>query len=164
MTGHEPHDVPWIVSVDDHVIEPPHVWQRWLPERFRDRGPRVVRDSYSVEWVEGNQVFRKGGDGPTTDWWVYEDLEWSHQMLNACAGYDESEWWMGPIAFDEMREGCYDVNARLADMDRNHVQASLCFPTFPRFCGQVFAERADKELALACVRAVQRLDGRGVGR
>ncbi len=38
-------------------------------------------------------------------------------------------------------------------MDLNHVQASLCFPTFPRFCGQVFAERADKELALACVRA-----------
>jgi predicted TIM-barrel fold metal-dependent hydrolase len=153
MTGHDPRDVPWIVSVDDHVIEPPHVWQSWLPERFRDRGPRVVRDGSSVEWVEGNQVFRKGGDGPTTDWWVYEDLESCHQMLNACAGYDESQWWMGPISFDQMREGCYDVKARLADMDRNHVQASLCFPTFPRFCGQVFAERADKELALACVRA-----------
>jgi predicted TIM-barrel fold metal-dependent hydrolase len=153
MIGHDSREVPWIVSVDDHVIEPPHVWQSWLPERFRDRGPRVVRDGSSVEWVEGNQVFRKGGDGPTTDWWVYEDLEWCHQMLNACAGYDESEWWMGPIGFDEMREGCYDVKARLDDMDRNHVQASLCFPTFPRFCGQVFAERADKELALACVRA-----------
>ena len=74
-------------------------------------------------------------------------------MLNACAGYDESEWWMGPIAFDQMREGCYDPKARLADMDLNHVQASLCFPTFPRFCGQVFAERRDKELALACVEA-----------
>jgi predicted TIM-barrel fold metal-dependent hydrolase len=74
-------------------------------------------------------------------------------MLNACAGYDESEWWMGPIGFDQMRTGCYDPAARLADMDLNHVQASLCFPTFPRFCGQVFAERDDKELALACVRA-----------
>jgi predicted TIM-barrel fold metal-dependent hydrolase len=52
-----------------------------------------------------------------------------------------------------MRAGCYDPKARVADMDLNHVWASLCFPTFPRFCGQVFAERADKELALACVRA-----------
>jgi predicted TIM-barrel fold metal-dependent hydrolase len=52
-----------------------------------------------------------------------------------------------------MRPGCYDPVARLADMDLNHVEASLCFPTFPRFCGQVFAERSDKELALACVRA-----------
>jgi predicted TIM-barrel fold metal-dependent hydrolase len=142
-----------IVSVDDHVIEPPHVWERWLPAQYRDRGPKVVRDGSTVEWIDGNQVFRKGGDGPATDWWVYEDLEWSHQMLNACAGYAESDWWMGPIGFDQMREGCYDPKARLADMDLNHVSASLCFPTFPRFCGQVFAERHDKDLALACVRA-----------
>src|SRR5260221_11947813 len=74
-------------------------------------------------------------------------------MLNACAGYQESEWGMAPIGFAQMRPGCYVPAARLADMDLNHVQASLCFPTFPRFCGQVFAERADKELALACVRA-----------
>ena len=146
-------EIPMIVSVDDHVIEPPHVWETWLPARYRDRGPRVVRDGSTVEWIQGNQVFRKGGDGPTTDWWVYEDLEWSHQMLNACAGYEESDWWMGPIGFDQMRAGCYDPKARVADMDLNHVWASLCFPTFPRFCGQVFAERADKALALACVRA-----------
>jgi predicted TIM-barrel fold metal-dependent hydrolase len=145
--------IPEIVSVDDHVVEPPHVWQTWLPARYRDAGPRVVRDTYRVDWVDGNQVFRRGGDGPETDWWVYEDLEWSHQMLNACAGYDEADWWMGPIAFDQMRPGCYDPKARLADMDLNHVRASLCFPTYPRFCGQMFAERADKEVALACVRA-----------
>jgi predicted TIM-barrel fold metal-dependent hydrolase len=145
--------IPRIISVDDHVVEPPHVWERWLPARLRDAGPRVVRDSYTVDWVEGNQVFRKGGDGPVTDWWVYEDLAWCHQMLNASAGYDESEWWMGPIAFDQMRPGCYDVGARLADMDQNHVEASVCFPTYPRFCGQMFAERKDRDVALACVRA-----------
>jgi len=146
-------DLPLIVSVDDHVVEPPHVWSRWLPARFRERGPRVVRDNYTIEWIQGNQVPRKGGDGPTTDWWVYEDFAWCHQMLNACAGYEEDERWMGPIAFDQMREGCYDPTARLADMDLNHVEASLCFPTYPRFCGQLFAERQDKELALACLRA-----------
>ncbi|MCU1487033.1 MAG: amidohydrolase 2 [Actinomycetia bacterium] len=146
-------EIPRIVSVDDHVIEPPHLWQTWLPARHRERGPKVVRSSYTVEWVDGQQVFRMGGDGPATDFWVYEDLLWSHQMLNACAGYDEADWWMGPIGFDQMRPGCYDPKARLADMDDNHVEASLCFPTYPRFCGQLFAERADKELALACVQA-----------
>lgn len=35
--------LPRIVSVDDHVVEPAHVWQTWLPERFRERGPRVER-------------------------------------------------------------------------------------------------------------------------
>jgi predicted TIM-barrel fold metal-dependent hydrolase len=152
-SGGSTRQIPRIISVDDHVIEPPHLWQTWLPASMRARGPRVVRDTYSVEWVQGNQMFGKGGEGPRTDWWVYEDLAWCHQMLNACAGYDESDWWMGPIAFDQMRPGCYDPVARLADMDLNHVDTSLCFPTYPRFCGQLFAERSDKELALACVGA-----------
>jgi len=142
-----------IVSVDDHVIEPPHLWQDRLPRGLVERGPRVVRDHCTTTWVEGNQLFVRGGDGPMTDFWVYEDLTWSHQMLNALAGYRPEEWWMGPISFDQMRPGCFDPKARLADMDLNHVEASVCFPTFPRFCGQMFAERSDRELALACVRA-----------
>jgi predicted TIM-barrel fold metal-dependent hydrolase len=38
-------------------------------------------------------------------------------------------------------------------MDANDVEASLCFPTFTRFCGQTFNEREDKDLALLCVQA-----------
>ena len=36
-------ELPKIVSVDDHVVEPPHVWEQWLPAKFRDRGPKVER-------------------------------------------------------------------------------------------------------------------------
>ena len=35
--------IPKIISVDDHVVEPAHVWERWLPAKYRDRGPRVER-------------------------------------------------------------------------------------------------------------------------
>src|SRR4051794_24886367 len=146
-------EIPKIVSVDDHVVEPPHVWQDRLPARDRARGPKVVRDTYGVEWINGIQTFTKGGDGPKTDWWVYDDLVWSHQMLNACAGYTPDEWWMGPIGFDQMRPGCYDPKARLDDMDLNHVEASLCFPTFARFAGQMFSERPDRDLAMRCIEA-----------
>ena len=31
-------EIPKIISVDDHVVEPPHVWDTWLPARYRDRG------------------------------------------------------------------------------------------------------------------------------
>jgi hypothetical protein len=57
------------------------------------------------------------------------------------------------VLFEDILPGCYDRTARLADMDRNHTDASLCFPTFPRFCGQTFLERGERDLALACVRA-----------
>jgi hypothetical protein len=36
-------DLPKLISVDDHVVEPAHVWEQWLPAPFRERGPRIVR-------------------------------------------------------------------------------------------------------------------------
>ncbi len=33
----------WLVSVDDHVIEPPNVWLDRLPAKYRDVGPRMLR-------------------------------------------------------------------------------------------------------------------------
>ena len=45
--------IPKIISVDDHVVEPAHVWERWLPAKFRDRGPegRAPRASASIDYV-----------------------------------------------------------------------------------------------------------------
>ena len=57
------------------------------------------------------------------------------------------------MTYEELRPGCYDPVARVEDNELNHVTASLCFPTFPRFCGQTFTEAADHELGLACVKA-----------
>ena len=68
------------------------------------------------------------------------------------------------MTYDEMRPGCYEPGPRLEDMDLNWVEASLCFPTFPRFCGQTFLEAHDREPGAALRAGVQRLDGRGVVR
>jgi predicted TIM-barrel fold metal-dependent hydrolase len=148
--------IPKIISVDDHVVEPPHVWRTWLPARFRDRGPRIERRGVAgMRHVGGGhyeQVFAE--DAPErADCWVYEDLVYVHKRHVAAVGYPRDEMTMTPMTYDEMRPGCYDPAARIADNELNHVEASLCFPTFPRFCGQTFAEAKDRDLALACVRA-----------
>jgi predicted TIM-barrel fold metal-dependent hydrolase len=55
---------------------------------------------------------------------------------------------------DEMRPGCYQPKACLQDMDLNGVDASLGFPNlFLRFCGQIFLDAPNKDLALLSVRA-----------
>ena len=154
-------EIPPIISVDDHVIEPPDLWQRWLPTKYRAAGPRVVSGPWEMvpEAVTGRALrsgwsaFRVALDGPTTDWWVYEDHRSATLIGNAAAGLPPGTVEPGPVRFSDMRPGCYEVRARLRDMDRNHVERSLCFPTFARFCGQTFLEARDKELALACVRA-----------
>tara|TARA_B100000953_G_scaffold296245_2_gene288682 strand:+ start:22 stop:960 length:939 start_codon:yes stop_codon:yes gene_type:complete len=38
-------------------------------------------------------------------------------------------------------------------MDKGNILASLNFPSLPRFCGQLFYEAKDKELALLCLKA-----------
>ena len=103
-------------------------------------------------------------DGPQADCWVYEDLVYINKRHVAAVGFDRDDMTMSPITYDEMRPGCYEPKARIADNEANWVEASLCFPTFPRFCGQTFLEAKDRELAEACVRRLQRLHGRGVVR
>jgi predicted TIM-barrel fold metal-dependent hydrolase len=124
----------WLISVDDHVVEPPNVWQDRLPKKFRDVGPRLVRDAQGEAWV-------------------YEDARIPTSGLSAAAGKKKEEFSVAPLTYEEMRSGCYDSKARLEDMDRDGVLASLCFPTLPRFCGQQFYEGKDKELSLECVKA-----------
>jgi predicted TIM-barrel fold metal-dependent hydrolase len=140
----------WLISVDDHVLEPGHVWQDRVPAKFRDVAPRLVHDT----------------DGEA---WVYESKRMVTPGLGAVAGKRREEFSFEPITYDEMRPGCYDSVARLEDMDRAGVLASLCFPSFPRFCGQVFLEADDKKVAHLCVQAyndwmIEEWCGRAPGR
>jgi predicted TIM-barrel fold metal-dependent hydrolase len=150
-------ELPKIISVDDHVIEPPDVWTKRLPAKFADVGPRVVRQKIAeMTFVGGVFSYREAGpdeDGDWCDWWFCEDLRYPMTRVMAAAGYPRDEVTVTPITMDDMRPGCHSQKERLEDMDANWTEASLCFPTFPRFCGQTFLERSDRELADLCVKA-----------
>ena len=146
-------EIPRIISVDDHVVEPPTLWTDRLPAKYADRAPRVVRDKARFHFEGGVFSYERGvEDGEWCDWWLYDDLVYPFPKLSAAIGFDDLD--VTPTTFDEIRPGCWIQADRLADMTANHVDASICFPnTLPRFCGQAFYERADKELALLCVQA-----------
>jgi predicted TIM-barrel fold metal-dependent hydrolase len=149
-------EFPKIISVDDHVVEPANVWMDRLPAKYHDIGPRVVRAPVGeITFVGGKFTPRVGepGDGPDVDWWFYEDLRRPLLRLDAAVGYPRDEVDLRAVTYQQMRPGAWQVGPRLEDMDRNWIQASLCFPTFPRFCGQTFTEATDKELGLLCVKA-----------
>ena len=147
-------DLPQIISVDDHVIEPAHLFSTWLPSKHRERGPQHVRTGIGeLRFVGNGYQLSVDPDGPPADWWFYEDLRYPYKRNIAAVGFDRDDMTLEGITYDEMRRGCWDPKARLEDMDTNHVEGSLSFPSFPRFCGQTFAEAKDKEVALACVQA-----------
>src|SRR5258708_7505976 len=124
-----------LISVDDHVVEPADMFERTLPAKWGDVAPRIVRRA----------------DG--TDVWAYDGKEIPNIGLNAVAGRPPEEHGMEPTSFDHLLPGCYDIHARVRDMDAKGVLGSMCFPSFPNLCGQLFARAADKEAALAILQA-----------
>jgi predicted TIM-barrel fold metal-dependent hydrolase len=124
-----------MVSVDDHLVEPPDLFEQTIPERWRDRAPRIHR--------------RTNG----SDVWLFEGAKIPNIGLNAVAGRPKEEYGIEPTNFEEMRKGCWDIDERVRDMDAGGVLGSMCFPSFPGFSGRVFAATEDKDLALAVLQA-----------
>ena len=124
-----------IVSVDDHVVEPPDLFERHLPAKYRDVAPKVVHKD----------------DG--TDVWQFLEFEVPNIGLNAVAGRPPEEYGIDPTSFDEIRDGCFDIEKRILDMNANGVLGSLNFPSLPGFAGRLFAALGDKEAALALAQA-----------
>ena len=146
--------IPLLVDLDAHVVEPPDVWSSRLPARYREEGPRIVHaPAGEVRLVGSSYVEAPGTEGRDVAWWCYEGRYTSIKRYIAAAGVPADEVNMGGITYDEMRPGCWKVPERLADMDLNGVQAQLCFPNYPRFCGQMFLWGKDRELARLCVEA-----------
>ncbi len=124
-----------LVSVDDHVVEPPDVFVDRLPARFADGAPKLVTKP----------------DG--SDQWVFEGVKIPNVGLNAVAGRPKEEYGIEPTSLEEMRPGCYDIHERIKDMNAGGVLAAINFPSFPGFSGRLFAAAEDKDLALAVLRA-----------
>ena len=87
-----------LVSVDDHVVEPPHMFDNHLPERWKDLAPKFITKD----------------DG--TDVWAYEGAQIPNIGLNAVAGRPPDEWGMEPASLDEIRPGCFDPDARILEL------------------------------------------------
>ncbi len=129
------YDLNWLISVDDHVLEPPNVWVDRVAAKDRDRAPHMELDDNGL------------------DYWVYDGKRYPSSGLSAVVGKSKEEFSPEPLPYSEMRPGCYDSIARLEDMDRAGVLASLCFPTITRFCGQLFMEASDREFGFVCLQA-----------
>jgi hypothetical protein len=85
--------------------------------------------------------------------WLFEGRRIPSIGLDAVAGRPPQEYGAEPTSYDQLRPGGYDLAARIDDMDANGVLGSMCFPSFPAFCGRVFYAAQDRDLALAVLRA-----------
>ena len=126
-----------MISVDDHVVEPPDVWTSRLPAKWQDECPRAVEEDGKIVWrfeAKKKSLAELGGR-------LFDPASDKRDLIDF------------PDRYEDLRPGCYQPTERVRDLDLAGIDASLCFPAFPRFCGQEFTEATDRELGLACVRA-----------
>jgi predicted TIM-barrel fold metal-dependent hydrolase len=125
-----------IVSVDDHVLEPPTTFEGRMPAALAERAPRVELDDDGVPY------------------WRVEDKRMPILFANGAAGRVLEEWkGASRCGYDEFRPSVSDAAARLVDMDVAGIWASLCFgSTLWGFAGSRFARMRDRDLGLASLR------------
>jgi hypothetical protein len=123
-----------LISVDDHIVEPPDMFKNRLPKKYAAEAPRLVHNP----------------DG--SDSWQFRDVVIPNVALNAVAGRPKEEYGLEPQGLDEIRPGCWQIDERIKDMNAGGIFASICFPTFPGFAGRLFAIE-DPEFGLALLRA-----------
>jgi len=125
-----------IISVDDHLVEPPDMFEGRVPAKFADAAPRIVENQF------GHQV------------WEFDGATYTQVAMNAVAGRKREFIKVEPVNFEDIRPGCWNIHERVKDQDLNGVWASLNFPSqITGFSGRVFSLASDRDLGLAVTRA-----------
>jgi len=124
-----------VISTDDHICEPPTMFDNQLSGDLLASAPKFRTDPRGKNY------------------WEYQGNVRPSIGLNAVTGRPLEEYGMEPTALDQLRDGCWDVHARIDDMDVNGIAASLCFGNSIGFDGQTFHKAPDKKLALRHLQA-----------
>jgi predicted TIM-barrel fold metal-dependent hydrolase len=103
-----------VISSDNHVMEPPDLWQSRIEPKFRERAPHTVRED----------------DG---DWWYCDGLKittgFGFGGAQTGRRFEEpGELTTGDV-FENVRPGGYIPEEQIKDMDLDGVDVSILYPT-----------------------------------
>jgi uncharacterized protein len=127
-----------IIDTDTHVTEPPDLWERFLPSKWRDdtRRPHVIHD-----------------DMLGADRWVVGGNKLTAVSYTALAGWREFPP-SYPKTLEDADPGSWNPHERLKRMDEYGIWAQVLYPNILAFMTFPFHNHdMPAELALDCVRA-----------
>src|SRR6185503_16065526 len=126
-----------VIDADGHVLEPIDIWDKYIDPAFRDRAPRIVRDTDGKERldVEGQRLGSQKGFGVIG-------------AIGARQGEVDEE----TMQYIDGRKGGFDPHARIPDMDLDGIDAAFLYPSVGLFAGAI----KDPALAAAVCRAYNR--------
>jgi predicted TIM-barrel fold metal-dependent hydrolase len=105
--------LPFVLSSDSHVFEPPDLWRTRIDKAFRDRGPRIERiDGGDCVVVEKDQILSGIG-----------------LISNAGARFAAPETISPQGRFEDVLSGGYDPDQHLKDMALDGLAGEVLYPS-----------------------------------
>lgn len=130
-----------VISADAHIVEPPHLWEKFLNPEFKQFAPRMIKDA------EGGDAWQYGpGAAPAPMGLV--------TVIRGRKYSDPNYQWNG-IKISEVNQGAFYGDARLKEQDEDGIDAEVIYPpirTMMYFMSAGNSER-QKEIALAGIQA-----------
>lgn len=124
-----------LVSGDGHVNEPPDLWLKRLPKKFKARSPKMATLKEGSAWMFEN------ASGP---------INFGNNVqipVEKRATSGTSSW----CRWEDVSPGGYDSKARIKEQDKDGVDAEIVYPT-PRPSGAVWTT-PEREFQLAMIHA-----------
>jgi predicted TIM-barrel fold metal-dependent hydrolase len=122
-----------IIDSDAHVNEPPNLWQERVPQRLKNRAPKVLHQ-------------------PDGDVWSFDDGKKLRPVgLTATAGLSYLQFRPAGYTYESIRPGSFDTAARLKDLDADGLYAQVLYPSVTLAGARTYTD--ERELQCACVRA-----------
>ena len=124
-----------LISSDSHIVEPPDLWEKWLPPQLRALAPKLVKDD-------------EGGDA-----WLYNDggAPAPLGLVTVTRNQPREELRWSGAKYATINQGNFEGTARVGEMLEDGIVAEVIYS--PQRTMRHFMQGTDDDLHLGGVRA-----------
>jgi predicted TIM-barrel fold metal-dependent hydrolase len=133
------------ISADGHVNEPPNLWVENLPDKFKDRGPRVIEtpNTKGHAWIMEDQK-RPSVMGFSSMYFKSSKRFDRASLVDSFKNIKNKG-----VRYEDVFPGSYDPAARVDEITEGELDAEVIFNGVGTVWNGIKLMR-DKELSLAC--------------
>ena len=133
------------ISADGHVNEPPTLWTDRLPDKFKDRGPRIIE----TRNTKGHAWIMEGQNRPSPMGFSSMYARSSKRFDRASLVDSFKQIKDRGVRYEDVFPGSYDPAARVKEIREDHTDAEVIFNGVQTVWNGIKL-CPDPELSLAC--------------